>query len=150
MNYDYEKYVAECQKIRKQNKKLLNEFASWLRQQNLTKKTVKRHRENIDLFINDFLLYEDTVEAKNGVDKIGVFLGYWFIKKAMRSSEGAIKSSAASLKKFYTFMFEKQEVNKESLEDLKNIIKQEMPKWLETVNRYYDDSIDDMEDVWLI
>ena len=110
MAYDYKKYDAECKKTRKQNKKLLNEFASWLRQQNLTVITVKRHRENVDLFINDFLLYEDTVEAKDGVDEIGMFLGYWFIKKAMWSSESSIKSSAASLKKFYTFMFEKQEI----------------------------------------
>ncbi len=32
-----------------------------------------------------------------------LFLGYWFIKKAMWSSPVQIKSNAASLKKFFTF-----------------------------------------------
>jgi hypothetical protein len=36
-----------------------------------------------------------------------MFLGYWFIKKAMWAKQSAIKSNAASLKKFYTFMHEK-------------------------------------------
>lgn len=148
MTDEYEIYKAKCKDIKKQNNKLLNEFASWLRQKNLTKKTIKRHRENVDLYINDFLLYEDAVEAKDGFDEIGMFLGYWFIKKAMWSSESSIKSSAASLKKFYTFMYEKQEISKESLTDLKKIIKEEMPDWLGNVRRYYDDSIEDMEDVW--
>lgn len=145
---DYEIYEAECAKIKKQNSKLLNEFASWLKQEKLTRTTINRHRQNVDFYINEFLLYEDAVEAQDGVSEIGFFLGYWFIKKALWSSPASIKSNAASLKKFYTFMYEKQFVEKEQLEDLKTDIKEKLPEWIATLERYDDDSIEDMEDVW--
>lgn len=145
---DYEHYEAECKKIRKKNKKLLDEFAAWLKQSNLKEKTISNHVSNIDFYINDFLLYEDTVEAKDGVHSVGLFLGYWFIKKAMWSSPAQIKGNAASLKKFYTFMHENKRLPKADLDDLEQTIKEEMPEWIATVNRYDDPSIEDMEDVW--
>jgi hypothetical protein len=47
---------------------------------------------------NDYLLYEDALEAKDGVDAVSWFLGDWFIRKAMWSSQASIKENAASLK----------------------------------------------------
>ena len=145
---DYEKYEANCKKIRKANSKLLSEFGSWLKASNLKDKTISNHVNNVDFYINEFLLYEDAVEAKEGASSIGMFLGYWFIKKAMWSSPAHIKSNAASLKKFYTFLFEMGQVDKEDLEDLKERIKEDMPEWIATMNRYEDDSITDMSEVW--
>lgn len=147
---DHEQYEIECKKIRKQNEALLNEFASWLRKSNLKDKTIDKHLENIEFYINEYLLYEDPTEAKDGVYGASMFLGYWFIKKAMWASPAQIKSNAASLKKFYTFMLEKGLIDKEDLEDLKETIKEEMPEWLATMGRYDDLSITDMEDVWRI
>lgn len=77
-----------------------------------------------------------------------MFLGYWFIKKAMWSSPAQIKSNAASLKKFYTFLFEKGQIDKEDLDDLKERIKEDMPEWIATMTRYEDPSITDMGEVW--
>jgi site-specific recombinase XerD len=74
-----------------------------------------------------------------------MFLGYWFIKKAMWASKASIKSNATSLKKFYTFMYEKKMIDEEELNDLKETIKEGMPEWLETLDRY--DNPSD-EDVW--
>ena len=145
---EYEKYEAECDKIRKFNNKLLDEFENWLKRSKLKAKTIQRHIENVDFYINEFLLYESAVEAKDGADEIGMFLGYWFIKKAMWSSTSQIKSNAASLKKFYTCLYEKGEIHKEDLDDLKKRIKEGMPEWIATMERYDDPSITDMEKVW--
>jgi len=142
---DYEKYKKDCEKIRNDNKNLLNEFEEWLKSSGFSEKTINKHILNIDFYINEFLLYEDVTEAKNGVSAVDMFLGYWFIKKAMWASQSSIKSNAASLKKFYTFMHEKGLVKKEKLIDLKEIIKEEMPEWLATLRRYDDPSV---EDVW--
>ena len=147
---EYEQYEIKCKKIRKQNEALLNEFASWLRKLNLKDKTIDKHVDNIDFYINEYLLYEEPTEAKNGVYRASMFLGYWFIKKAIWSSPAQVKSNAASLKKFYTFMLEKGLIDKEDLENLKETIKEEMPEWLATMGRYDDLSITDMEDVWRI
>ncbi|WP_419661592.1 site-specific recombinase like [Desulfosarcina variabilis str. Montpellier] len=145
---EYEKYKAECDKIREFNNNLLDEFKKWLKRSKLKAKTIQRHIENVDFYINEFLLYESAVEAKDGADGIGMFLGYWFIKKAMWSSTAQIKSNAASLKKFYTFLHEKGEIDKEDLDDLKKRIKEDMPEWIATMQRYDDPSITDMEEVW--
>ncbi len=145
---DYEKYEIECKRIRESNEKLLADFANWLRKSNFTDKTISKHTDNIDFYINEYLLYEDAIEPQDGIDDISMFLGYWFIRKAMWASASSIKSQAASLKKFYTYLCEQELVAKEDLDSLKETIKEEMPEWLATVDRYDDPSITDMEEVW--
>ncbi|MCW5211100.1 hypothetical protein VU03_05215 [Desulfobulbus sp. N3] len=142
---DYEKYEADCKKIRKANEDILDEFYAWLKSSGLSEKTTKKHVRNIDFYLNEYLLYEDATEAKDGAGDVGMFLGYWFIRKAIWASKLSIKSNATSLKKFYTFMHEKGLIKKEELTDLKQRIKEEMPEWLETLDRYDDPSV---EDVW--
>jgi hypothetical protein len=126
----------------------LKQFGEWLKAHKIKDNTIREHVENVDFYINEFLLYDDTTEAKDGALSIGMFLGYWFIKKAMWSSPAQIKSNAASLKKFYTFLYEINQLSKEDLDELKEIIKDKMPEWIATMNRYADPSITDMEDVW--
>ncbi len=145
---DYMKYETECKKIREENAQLLEGFAAWLRKAQLTEKTIKNHVENIDLYINEFLLYEDAVKAKDGTHGVSMFLGYWFVKKAMWASPAHIKSNATSLKKFYTFLCERGLLAQQELDDLKESIKAEMPEWIAIMKRYDDESITDMEEVW--
>ncbi len=79
----YEKYEADCKKIRKANESLLADFEAWLKSSGLSDKTIGNHLSNIDFYINEYLLYEDAIEAKDGVHSVSIFLGYWLIKKAM-------------------------------------------------------------------
>lgn len=145
---DYTKYEQECKEIREENTHLLTDFSDWLRQSKLTTKTIQRHVDNIDFYINEFLLYEDALKAKDGVLEIGAFLGYWFIRKAMWSSVPQIKSYAASLKKFYTFMYQQGQIDHNDLDELKTIIKEEMPEWIATMKRYDNPAITNMGEVW--
>ncbi len=145
---DYAQYEKDCVRIRTENQELLDEFGNWLQKTNLTEKTIGKHIDNVDFYINEFLLYEDATDAKDGALEIGFFLGYWFIKKAMWASKASIKSNAASLKKFYTFLHKRGDIKKEDLDSLKETIKEEMPEWIATVGRYDDPSITDMGEVW--
>jgi len=144
----YEQYERDCKRIRELNAALLKEFESWLAEKNLSVKTIRKHISNVDFYINDFLLYGEAIEAADGVGNIGEFLGYWFIRKAMWASPTAIKENASSLKKFYQFMFEKGKISKESLDELKQTIKEDMPEWLATMERYDDPDIEDPEEIW--
>ena len=135
---DYDKYENECNKIRQDNIQLLDNFGAWLREKQLTEDTIKKHVNNIEFYINQFLLYEEAIEAKDGASEIGMFLGDWFIRKAMWSSETQIKSNAASLKKFYIFMCEKGQTAQEDLDDLNDDIEDEMPDWLAEMKRFSD------------
>ena len=145
---DYEQYEIECNRIRASNEKLLDDFETWLRKSNLADKTIGKHIDNIDFYINEYLLYEDAVEPQDGVHSVSMFLGYWFIRKAMWASKASIKSNAASLKKFYAFLGERGLVSQDDLAALNETIKEEMPDWLATLTRYDDSSITDMAEVW--
>ena len=145
---NYAQYEADCKEIRQANDGLVAEFETWLRSSGLSDKTINNHLSNIDFYINEYLLYEGAVKAEDGVDAVSMFLGYWFIKKAMWASRASIRSNAASLKKFYTLLFEKGLVGKDDLDDLKTTIKEGMPEWLATMDRYDDVSIENMDDVW--
>ncbi len=145
---NYEQYEAECKRIRISNGALLDDFENWLRKSNLADKTISKHIDNIDFYVNAYLLYEDAVEPQDGIHSVSMFLGYWFIKKAMWANESSIRSNAASLKKFYAFLHERGLVTKDDLDSLKETIKEEMPDWLATVARYDDPSITDMEEIW--
>jgi len=138
-------YEEDCKEIQKENETLLKEFRQWLHASKLSKKVIDNHVANIDFYINDYLLYEDATEAQDGVNAVNMFLGYWFIKKAMWASQSSIKSNATSLKKFYTFMHEKGFISREEINELKLTIKEGMPEWLATLNRYDDLSV---ENVW--
>lgn len=145
---DYEEWEKECERIREENEKILDNFEEWLRKKNLKDKTIDKHISNIDFYINEYLLYEDVIEAKDGASDVSMFLGFWFIKKSTWASPAQIKSNASSLKKFYTFMLEKEMIEKEELDSLKETIKDGMPRWVARMKRYDDPSITDMGVVW--
>ena len=119
MGDDYAKYEKDCERIRQENAKLLDEFADWLAAKGLARKTISRHCDNLDFYLDQFLLYEDAETAEDGIHMAGMFLGYWFIRKAMWASQASIKANAASLKKFYTFMQQQGKVSREDLDALK-------------------------------
>ena len=120
---DYENYDQACKKIRQDNKVILKQFANWLQGNQLSERTINNHVGNIDFYINEFLLYREAMEAKDGVSQISEFLGDWFIRKARWSSVAQIKSYAASFKKFYTYMSEVGMIDQEELEDMKATVK---------------------------
>ncbi len=130
-SFDYETFEKECEKIRNENENLLTDFLFWLRGKGLSEKTVRKHYENIYFYVNQYLLYDDTTTAAEGVNHVNGFLGYWFIRKALWASATSIRENAASLKKFYTFMLEeKQLIEEDDLDELKIEIKEMMPDWI--------------------
>jgi len=144
----YEQYEQDCKRIRTENEKILDEFEKWLSDKNLSPKTIAKHCYNVDFYINEFLLYEEATDASDGVYQIDLFLGFWFIKKAMWASKSSIKNNATSIKKFYEFMLENDHIDEEAYSELKEEIKTNMQEWLDTMDRYDDPDIEDMEEVW--
>ncbi|HDL08780.1 MAG TPA: recombinase, partial [Desulfobacteraceae bacterium] len=47
---DYEKYEEECKRIRKENKKLISGFGTWLSAKGLSQKTIDKHTSNVDFY----------------------------------------------------------------------------------------------------
>ena len=90
---DYEKYEEDCKKIRKTNESLLNEYEVLLQTSGLSEKTINSHLSNIDFYINEYLLYEDATEAKDGAGAAGMFLNFIAIDK-----RGGLRSTPSGLR----------------------------------------------------
>lgn len=148
---DFEYNDADFEKIRSENTSLLTAFSTWLSESGLAPATVRKHQSNIDFYINAYLLYTDPTHPVAGMTEgdISMFMGYWFIKKAGWASQASLKSNATSLKKFGEFLYARGMLEKEELDSIKTIIKQEMPEWQATMARYDDLEID-IDDVWEI
>jgi len=136
MATEYEIYEKEVEKIIKENEVYLEKFAKWLEEKGLSPKTIRNHVGNVDFYINDFLCYYEPQNYIAGCHNIHGFLGDWFIRKALWSSQAYVKSTAASIKKFYSFMLEEGKVSTEDYQELCEDIKELMPEWLESMQRF--------------
>ncbi len=103
MEETYEEYEEKCREIREQNEKLLKLFENDMA--SLSPKTVQKHLDNVDFYINTYLLREEALTMEADVMWLDSFLGEFFIRKCVWSTPGTIKSTAASIKKFYPFLF---------------------------------------------
>ena len=144
---EHRRYERACEKIRDENEDLLYEFAIWLIEKGLSETTIERHLDNIDLYVNYFLLEQEPTRAADGYGAVGSYLDYWFIRKAS-ASEWAIRSNAASLRKFYGFLVERELAQPADLAALREEIKHALPTATARAQRYRDPSITDRADVW--
>ncbi len=130
---EYDDYERQVKEIRQQNEAVLEDFKVWLSEKGLSTKTINQHYGNIDFYINHFLVYEMPKRPVDGIDEVSYYFSYWFIRKAMWASANSIKSNAASLKKFYDFLQERNEVTAKEVRELKETIKKELPRWISKV-----------------
>ena len=128
---EYQVYENECNKIRETNAGLLELFEKNLAAQGLSGRTIRRHMSNADIYINDFLLHDDIHPMENGVHMLNGYLGDFFIRKDLSSTPGAIRTAAASIKKFYRCMLEHGKIKKEDYDRLCWEIHDEMELWQE-------------------
>ena len=142
MTHEYEAYEKECEKIREINNLHLVGFEIWLKNSGLSKKTIDKHVSNADFYINDYLCYYDAQDVQSGCYSINMFLGDWFIRKTAWSSCGTIKSTAASIKKFYAYMLAVNVVEQKDYDILCETIKDDMPEWLDAMIEF-DEMLDD-------
>lgn len=125
------------------NKKLIKEFEHWLKKQNLAAKTIRKHINNVDLFLNDYLPYYEGETMEEGVSSVYTFLSDWFIRKCLWSSKTSIKETAASIKKFYKCMNELGYIDKEKYNFVNFAIKENMDDFFASLEEY-----ENGEDIW--
>ena len=143
-----DRYDELCDEQRSKNEKLLEEFEERLLADGLKQNTVNNHISNVDFYINTYLLYYNIIEPSDGMPMVGGFLGDFFIRKALWSTPQSIKSTAASLKKFYKFMVDSGRADKTVYEEMCRQFKKEMPDWQETCRRFNAPDSLGAEDIW--
>ena len=68
----------------------------------LAPKTIKRHLQNVDFFLNTYLLFDEAnpLSMQDGVNAIDDFLGY-FLEEKTYFTDSTKRSFVTSLRKFY-------------------------------------------------
>lgn len=128
---DFDKYEQECTAIQTINNELLDVFENDLVLAGFSSKTIRSHLSNVDFYINEYLLREDSHPMEDGVRMIDGFLGDFFVRKCMWSTPSTIKSTAASIKKFYKCMLDHGKIQKKEYDYLCSEIKDGMEQWQE-------------------
>ena len=137
---DFEKFEKQCDEIREINAKYIEEFVDELSKKGFVDKTIKRHYENVDFYLNTYLLREDALTMENGCkdEYLSDFFGYFFIRKCMLSTPDTVNSTMASLKKFYRFMYESNRLSKEDYEEFMDAIRIDKEYWIDCCSKYND------------
>ena len=102
----------------------------------MVKKTIRKHLNNVDLYINNYLNYYDITKVEDGMSCIYSFLDGWFIEKCLWSSKNSLKETGASIKKFYQYMSENNYVSSEEYKEMCDLIRENMDVFLEQVDAY--------------
>lgn len=111
-------------------------FQEDLENAGLKQKNIYNHLSNADLSINDFSGNRMNVTMEEGVTMLGDFLGDYFIRKCMWSSPSTVKTTTASLKKFYKSMAKHRKIEKKDYDYVCRDIKESMAYWQECCAEY--------------
>lgn len=129
-------YLDFSEKNEDTNHEYLLLFQEDLENAGLKDKTIYNHLSNANLFINDFLIYNMDATMEEGVTMLGDFLGDFFIRKCMWSTPATVKTTAASLRKFYKSMAEHGKIEKKDYDYVCRDIKDSMEYWQECCAEY--------------
>ena len=124
-------YEKKCEQYKKDNEQYLEWFRQDLEESGLKPKTIRNHIENMDLYLNDYLQYEDAYSMEEGINEVFGFLGYWFIHKCLWSSPDSLRKCSASLKKFYKSMLARGKVSQDDYDYMVFIIKENLEDWMD-------------------
>lgn len=119
----------ETERIKKENKEFLRMFKNDLTAKGLSENTIRQHLANVNFYINRFLLWDDFLEMEEGCWMLEEFLGNFFIRRCLWSTPKTIKTTAASIKKFYKCMLDHEKISEGSYKFLCSDIKDSMADW---------------------
>lgn len=132
-------------KINSENENNLDEFYNYLLSCGLSERTAIRHYNNIDTYINLYLCYYEIIDWKEGVKcgNVDVFLIDWFIRKCSWCNVSNMNGMVSSIKKFYKYASDKGYVDKKSVRELVQFLKNRRDHYVDLVLRYEYDLLND-------
>ena len=132
-------------KINLENENILDEFYNYLLSCWLSERTAISHYNNIDTYINLYLCYYEIIDWKEGVKcgNVDGFLSDWFIRKCSWCNVSNMNGMVSSIKKFYKYASDKGYVDKKSVRELVQFLKNRRGHYVDLVLRYEYDLLND-------
>lgn len=137
-------YDDKVKETEERNKEFLDLFERDLKAAGLKERTVNRHLGNAALYINDYLTWYEIQRMEDGTsgENLDDFFSDFFIRKCMWSAPGTVKSTAASLKKFYKCMFLNGKITSEQYVEADFTIRENTKYWQIRCSVYNEESGD--------
>ncbi len=123
-----------------ENEILIKLFDRYLTGQSLAPKTIKKHCENIDFFLNTYSIREEILKPEQAISLIDDYFDYFMPRKTQFGSVNDTKNQITSLKKFYKFLLELNRIKKSDYAEMLEMIKAYKDSWFAV---YDDENIDD-------
>ena len=153
---DFDEEPEETIKARKANKEFMDLFLKDLTSAGLSQKTIQKHMDNVDFYLTDSLPFADVDEDEDGDEeakpmdmKDGVeisnlrrFFSDYYIYHCLWSTPGNLKTTGASIKKFYKCMADHGKISKDQYKELCALFKENMADWQEECRQFNDDDGD--------
>ena len=123
-----------------ENEKLIQQFEVYLTSQNLSPKTIKKHCDNVDFFLNTYSTREEILKLKDTIIIVNDYFSYFLPFKTMFGSVNDTKTQITSLKKFYKYLLDINILHKNDYDCFLLVIKENKQNWFDV----YDN--EDMDD----
>lgn len=120
------------------SEKILNEFYDYMLSSDLSEKVAIKHCNNMDTYFNYYLCYYEYINWKDGVkcSCVDDFLSDWFIRKCSWCNVSNMNSMVSSMKKFYKYASDKGYVDKKSVNELVQFLKNRKDSYVDLVLKY--------------
>lgn len=106
---------------------ILAAFGDYLEAQELKEETIAKHVDNVGLYLIDYANAETEEEIDDAIDYFDPFVTDYYMEFCEWASKTDLKSICSSVKKFYQW----RPSDKDALERLCGLIKENLPSWLE-------------------
>ena len=135
-NQTIQELIARSEKYVLENNELLKLFRKSL--VCLADKTIKRHMNNVDTFINAYCAERQCVNYIQGIDCVDEFLGSYALHTYTCCSADSLRQMATSIKKFYKCMLDNNKISESDFEKLYYTLKENLSIWAEMCEEYND------------
>ncbi len=129
-------YEELCADVRVVNEQHIDLFFEDLTKARVSRAKVNQYLGDVEVFLNDYLLRYSIHTMEEGPRMIEDYLGDFFIKKLPWSTPASIKTTAASLKKFYECMLQHGVIPQEDYDFLCGEIRKKQAKWCRLCEEY--------------
>lgn len=130
---DLAAFQSDVKRIKKENTEMFHEFAGYLVNHDFEGDLIKSHVANIEIYLNQFLVYfdpADATEAQYGISMIDEFFDEW-----LPNRNDEITTSAAdfleSIGLFYKWLVEETSmIEEDEFEELIEFVNYRKDSWL--------------------
>lgn len=110
-------FDLRCEKEIEKNEQYLNMFKEDMLNEGLSEITIEKHINNMDDYLNGYLLHRDIITAIEGVKLSSGFFNSWYPRFLIPTNDQT-NSFIASIKKFYKLFLEKELITAKEYDEL--------------------------------